>query len=129
MCLQLCTRVFAHRLQALHLMMPDLSEATTEWLKRKADAFKDGGLVEDVVPTFVPDTQINAEVIFLSLAYSSYLCRWVGVLLHSFDTAAAAAAATAAAVVLIGGLIELIVWLLHQQPGMGHCRDNARLHW
>jgi len=51
--------------RALHVMMPDLGDRSTEWLKAQADLFKDQSQVEDVVPTFVPATQINAEVEFM----------------------------------------------------------------
>jgi hypothetical protein len=43
-------------------MMPDLDPVVTAWLKQQADAFKVAARLDDVVPTFLPPTQVDAEV-------------------------------------------------------------------
>lgn len=51
--------------RALHVMMPDLGDECTSYLKSVADTFKTTNGKFEVVPTFVPATQINSEVEFM----------------------------------------------------------------
>jgi hypothetical protein len=43
-------------------MMPDLDPVVTAWLKQQADTFKIAARLDDVVPTFLPPAQVDAEV-------------------------------------------------------------------
>lgn len=51
--------------RALHVMLPDLGDNVTTYLKLQSDSFYDGNAERmEVVPTFVPSGQINSEVEF-----------------------------------------------------------------
>ena len=66
--LQHCSACLVDDVQALHVMLPDLGDTATAYLKLQSDSFYGAnGAAPDrveVVPTFVPSGQINSEIEF-----------------------------------------------------------------